>query len=138
MPANAKSDLVVEFALLGLLALLWGLSYLFIKVAVAEIPPIPLIAIRVSVAAAILCIVQGLRRQKLPRDRKAWTMLLVQSFFNSIGAWTVLAGLRRYLVLLRSTCQPGKLSWYSSLLLRELPLAPTENPVNGIAVKGAE
>ena len=43
-----------EYALLALLALLWGSSYLFIKIAVAEIPPISLIAIRVIIAAVFL------------------------------------------------------------------------------------
>ena len=43
-----------EFALLGLLALLWGSSYGFIKLAVTEIPPMTLITGRGSIAAAML------------------------------------------------------------------------------------
>ena len=85
------SNLLAELLLLGLLALLWGSSYLFIKVAVAEIPPITLIALRVFGAATFLMIVMRLRAESLPRDRRTWRMLLVQAFFNSIGAWTVLA-----------------------------------------------
>ena len=42
----------VDYALLGLLALLWGSSYLFIRVAVAEIPPLTLIVMAVNVAIA--------------------------------------------------------------------------------------
>lgn len=53
---------VVEILLLALLALLWGSSYLFIKIAVAEIPPLTLIAIRVAGAAVFLHIVLILRR----------------------------------------------------------------------------
>jgi len=86
-PANLKTELL----LLVVLALLWGMSYLFIKVAVAEIPPITLIAIRVLGAAVFLLIVMLLRSEKLPRDQKTWRMLFVQAIFNSIGAWTVLA-----------------------------------------------
>lgn len=44
----------LEFALLGVLALLWGSSYLFIKIAVTEIPPKTLIAARVLIAAIFL------------------------------------------------------------------------------------
>lgn len=87
---------VQEFLLLGLLALLWGSSYLFIKVAVSEIPPITLIAFRVSVAAVFLFMVLSWRKERLPRDGKTWRMLLLQSFFNSIGAWTVLAWGQQY------------------------------------------
>lgn len=80
-----------ELPLLALLALLWGSSYLFIKLAVAEIPPVTLIAFRVLGAAAFLMIVMAVRAEKLPRDGRTWRMLLLQAVFNSIGAWTVLA-----------------------------------------------
>lgn len=80
-----------EFALLGLLALLWGSSYLFIKIAVTEIPPLSLIALRVSIAAVLLLVVVIARGYRLPRSSRVWGALLVQSFFNAIGAWTVLA-----------------------------------------------
>lgn len=84
-------NLKTEIPLLGCLALLWGASYLFIKVAVTEIPPVTLIALRVFGAAIFLMIVMGVRAEKLPRDAKTWRMLLLQAVLNSIGAWTVLA-----------------------------------------------
>jgi len=89
-------NLIFELCLLGLLALLWGASYLFIKVAVATIPPVSLIAMRVSVAAVFLIMVMKWRGHSLPKDLKTWKMLLVQSFLNSIGAWTVLAWGQQY------------------------------------------
>lgn len=89
-------NLRTELPLLALLALLWGSSYLFIKIAVADIPPITLIALRVLGAAIFLMIVMGLRSERLPRDGRTWRMLLVQAFFNSIGAWTVLAWGQQY------------------------------------------
>lgn len=91
MKASAKPVLIVELALLGLLALLWGSSYLFIKVAVAEIPPVTLIAVRVTIAAVFLFAVLSLRNDRLPRDGRTWRMLLLQSVFNSTAAWTLLA-----------------------------------------------
>ena len=84
-------SLKTELPLLALLALLWGSSYLFLKVAVAEIPPITLIALRVTGAAGFLLLVMRLRTETLPRDGRTWRMLLLQAVFNSIGAWTVLA-----------------------------------------------
>jgi drug/metabolite transporter (DMT)-like permease len=84
-------SLKTELPLLGLLALLWGSSYLFIKVAVTEIPPLTLIALRVMGAAAFLAVVMQARGERFPRDGRTWRMLLLQAFFNSIGAWTVLA-----------------------------------------------
>src|SRR6185437_3816918 len=80
-----------ELFLLALLALLWGSSYLFTKIAVAEIPPITLIAFRVTGAAVFLSVVLAWRNEKLPRDARTWRMLFLQSLFNSIAAWTLLA-----------------------------------------------
>jgi drug/metabolite transporter (DMT)-like permease len=88
---KAATDLHIELLLLALLALLWGSSYLFIKIAVAEIPPVTLIAARVLGAALFLYVVLWLRRDGLPRERRTWGLLGVQAVFNSIGAWTVLA-----------------------------------------------
>ncbi len=80
-----------ELLVLALLSLLWGSSYLFIKVAVADVPPLTLIALRVAGAALFLTAVMTLRGDALPRDARTWRMLFVQSVLNSIGAWTVLA-----------------------------------------------
>ncbi|MFY0611249.1 MAG: EamA family transporter [Hyphomicrobiaceae bacterium] len=80
-----------EFALLGCLAMLWGSSYLFIGIAVKEIPPITLIAIRVAVAVIVLLGVIMWQGASLPRDRRTWGLLLIQSVLNSIGAWLLLA-----------------------------------------------
>lgn len=84
-------NLMKESALLGLLALLWGSSYLFIKIAVAEITPLTLIALRVAGAAVFLLAVLCWRGETLPHDPGTWRRLLLQAVFNSIGAWTVLA-----------------------------------------------
>ena len=92
----STANLRTELSLLALLALLWGSSYLFIKVAVAEIPPVTLIALRVLGAAIFLMLMMGARSERLPRDARTWRMLLVQSVLNSIGAWTVLAWGQQY------------------------------------------
>ena len=81
----------LELALLGLLALLWGSSYLFIRVAVATIPPLTLIAVRVSVAALALLALLAALGMRLPRGRIARRALLVQAMLNSVLPWTLLA-----------------------------------------------
>jgi len=59
------------------LALLWGASYLFVKIAVAEIPPITLIAVRVGGAAIVLLALVWIRRESLPTDAPTWGALLI-------------------------------------------------------------
>jgi drug/metabolite transporter (DMT)-like permease len=80
-----------ELAWLGLLAGLWGSSYLLIKVALVTIPPITVIAMRVTLAAAFLIAVMWWQGERLPAHWNMWRMLLIQAFFNSIASWTVLA-----------------------------------------------
>ncbi len=94
--AAKQPDLRLELALLAGLAVLWGSSYLFIKVAVETIPPFTLIAMRVSIAAALLVTVMAWHGEKLPRDPATWRKLMVQAFFNATGAWTVLAWGQQY------------------------------------------
>lgn len=91
-----RTMLLREYALLFLLALLWGASYIFIKIAVAEIPPVTLIAARVSGAALFLSLVLLLQKKRLPRGAAIWARLGLQSVLNSIGAWTVLAWGQQY------------------------------------------
>lgn len=91
MTTKPDTPFAFEIFLLGMLALLWGSAYLFTKIAVATLPPITLIAIRVSIAAVFLSCVIYWKQEQFPRDWRTWKMLFVQAVFNSIGAWTILA-----------------------------------------------
>ena len=95
--ANRQKNPRFELALLGLLAVLWGSSYLLIKIAVADIPPITLVAMRVSIAAVFLLLVMWCQGARFPKDGNTWRMLLIQAFFNSIGSWTVLAWAQQHI-----------------------------------------
>ncbi len=96
MATGKQIILCREIALLLFLALVWGGSYTLIKLAVADIPPITLIAVRVTLAAIFLLTVLRWQNERLPAGAANWGRLLVQSFFNSIGAWTVLAWGQQY------------------------------------------
>jgi drug/metabolite transporter (DMT)-like permease len=65
--SNPPLKLSFEFALPGVLAVLWGSSYLFTRLALAGIPPLTLIATRVAIVALMVGIdvLQGIGRQVL-------------------------------------------------------------------------
>lgn len=86
----------VELLLLGLLALLWGSSYLLIAIALDDLPPVTLMALRVSLAAALLVLVVRWQRHHLPRDPATWWDLFLQSLLNATAAWTLLAWGQQY------------------------------------------
>jgi drug/metabolite transporter (DMT)-like permease len=84
-------NLAGELALLLLLATLWGASYSFIRIGVATIPPITLIAARTAIAGIVLLTVMRWRRVRLPSDAANWRRFLFQACLNSVIPWTLLA-----------------------------------------------
>ena len=73
------------------LAALWGGSYTFIKLGVATIPPITLIAARTAIAGVLLLAVMKLRGIEMPRDIATWRRFLFQACLNSVIPWTMVA-----------------------------------------------
>ena len=88
-PAHPK--IASELALLLVLATLWGASYTFLKVAVATIPPITLIAGRTLIAGLLLIVIMRWRGMKLPMDAANWRRFLFQACLNSVIPWTMVA-----------------------------------------------
>jgi drug/metabolite transporter (DMT)-like permease len=86
-----------ELALLLLLATLWGGSYTFIKLGVATIPPITLIAARTAIAGVLLVAIMHWRGIKLPGDAVTWRRFLFQACLNSVIPWTLIAWGERFL-----------------------------------------
>lgn len=89
--ANTERPPITELGLLGLMALLWGSSYYFAKIALVDLPPMTLAAYRVAIAAIFLLIVMRIVGDRLPRDGRTWRMLFIQACFNSILSWSILA-----------------------------------------------
>ena len=90
-------NMTLEFALLMLLATLWGASYTFIKLGVATIPPTTLIAARTLIAGLLLLAIMRARGLRLPRDVATWRRFLLQAFLNSVIPWTLIAWSERSL-----------------------------------------
>jgi drug/metabolite transporter (DMT)-like permease len=91
MEQARNPNLTIELALLLLLATLWGASYTFIKLGVATIPPITLIAARTLIAGLLLVFIMRWRGLTLPRDVATWRRFLFQACLNSVIPWTMLA-----------------------------------------------
>jgi drug/metabolite transporter (DMT)-like permease len=89
--------MALELALLALLATLWGASYTFIKLGVATIPPLTLIAARTLIAGVLLLAVMRWRKLKLPGDAANWRRFLFQACLNSVIPFTLIASAERSL-----------------------------------------
>ena len=80
-----------EWGLLALLSLLWGGSFFFIGVAVKELPPLTLAALRVGLAALILWASAPLTGAKLPRSGKALAALALLGLGNNALPFALIA-----------------------------------------------
>ncbi|MFQ5577603.1 MAG: DMT family transporter [Anaerolineae bacterium] len=63
------------------LAALWSPSFLFIKVALQDVPPLTLASARLTLAAVILYVVLRLNGQNLPKSWAVWRKFFFMGFF---------------------------------------------------------
>jgi drug/metabolite transporter (DMT)-like permease len=85
------ASMATELALLLALATLWGASYTFIRVGVATIPPVTLIACRTLMAGLLLLAIMRWRGVRMPLDATTWRRFLFQACLNSVIPWTMVA-----------------------------------------------
>ena len=72
-----------EWALMLLLSLLWGGAFFLGKVAVDALPPLTVVAVRVSLAAVMLNAVLLVTGRRLPQGRGLWVRFMVLGLLNN-------------------------------------------------------
>jgi len=72
-----------------ILCLIWGSTWLFIKLGLEDLPPFTFAGVRFVIAAAILLVVIKVRRVPLPRERRDWLLIAL----TGVMAFTVNYGL---------------------------------------------
>ena len=80
-----------DWALLFLLSLIWGGSFMFTGMAVKELPALLIVFARVGLAALILIPVHLLVQGALPRDLKTWFAAGCMSVLNNVMPFTAIA-----------------------------------------------
>lgn len=76
---------------LALLALIWGWSFLFIKVAVAGMTPTAVAGARIALGAVVMQFVLRARRVVIPRDLGMWRHFAFMGLIHSAVPFTLLA-----------------------------------------------
>lgn len=79
------------WAQLALLGLIWGGSFLAIRTALDEIPPLTSVLFRTAIAAAILWPIVLLRGLPLPRSPRPLIGLLVMGLLNNVIPFSLMA-----------------------------------------------
>ncbi|HEY0384956.1 MAG TPA: EamA family transporter [Pyrinomonadaceae bacterium] len=78
------------------LCLIWGSTWMFIKLGLQDLPPFTFAGVRFIIAALILSVVVILRRRPLPQTRAEWWLIVVTGLLSfSINYGTVFWGEQR-------------------------------------------
>jgi drug/metabolite transporter (DMT)-like permease len=80
-----------EWALLLALSGLWGGSFFFTGLALAELPPLTLVVLRLVLAAAILNLSMAALGLPMPRDRKVWIAFAGMGLRNNVIPFCLIA-----------------------------------------------
>jgi drug/metabolite transporter (DMT)-like permease len=80
----------MEWGLLLILSVLWGGSFLFIKLGLRELPPLTFVFGRVFLAALALAAYLRLRGIALPRGAVLWRAFFGMGFLNNLVPFTLL------------------------------------------------
>ena len=82
-----------DWLLLIVLSVLWGGSFFFNEVALAEIPVMTLAFLRVAIAAIVLTLFLHMWGERLPASGSIWTAFLAMGLLNNVLPFTlILAG----------------------------------------------
>lgn len=88
---NQRNIPVMTWAELALLGLIWGGSFLAIRLALNEVPFVTSVAHRVFWAALILWAYVWLRGLTVPRDRRVWGAFFVMGLLNNVIPFSLMA-----------------------------------------------
>jgi drug/metabolite transporter (DMT)-like permease len=87
----------VNYLLLVGLGVIWGSSYMFIRIAVAEVPPITLVASRLVLAALVLIIALRAAGRPMPRSKKLWGAYAVMGFLSGALPYVLISWGEQYI-----------------------------------------
>lgn len=80
----------LEWGLLLALSILWGGSFLFNALAVADLPPFTVVAARVTIGGACLYLVLRATGRNLPTDAASWRAFALMGFFNNVVPFSLI------------------------------------------------
>jgi drug/metabolite transporter (DMT)-like permease len=78
-------------ARLGLLALIWGSSFLWIKLAIRGFSPEEVTLARLALGAAVLFPVTAVRREAVPRSPRLWALIVIAALFANAVPYLLFA-----------------------------------------------
>ena len=90
MKVDAKPMSQYEWMLLIILSIVWGGSFFFVGVAVEALPPLTIVALRVSLAASALLAVVYFTGLKMATNPKVWVSFVFMGILNNVIPFTLI------------------------------------------------
>lgn len=78
-PSTSTAKVAIVF---GLLCLIWGSTWSFIKLGLYDLPPITFVSIRFAVAVTLLIVITRLRKARWPRTFAEWRFLAITGILS--------------------------------------------------------
>ena len=135
MTSDARGSRL-DWAVFVALGVMWGSSYLFIKIGVETLTPFTLVAARLAIGALLLIGVVAIAREPIPRSPRTYAHLVVMSVFSivlpfSLITWAEQSVASSLAAILTATV-PLFVIVIAALALRDEPM--TVNRVVGLAI----
>ena len=80
-----------EWGMLLILSILWGGSFYFVGVAVAELPTFTIVFLRVGIAAIGLHVILRIMGERMPAGFGIWRAFFVMGFLNNLVPFSLIA-----------------------------------------------
>ena len=90
MEPDARPMSHYEWLLLTILSIVWGGSFFFVGVAVEALPPLTIVALRVSLAALALLAIIHFTGLRLPTSPKIWGAFVFMGVLNNVIPFTLI------------------------------------------------
>jgi drug/metabolite transporter (DMT)-like permease len=81
---------VILYLLLLLLSLIWGFSFLFIKILLSYFTPITIVFLRSLLGTMVILVIMIIKGKKIIPDRESYWILITIGIFNSVLPWTLI------------------------------------------------
>lgn len=90
MKSDVKQMSQYEWLLLIILSIVWGGSFFFVGVAVEALPPLTIVALRVSLATIALLAVVHFSGLRIPGNPKLWVAFVFMGILNNVIPFTLI------------------------------------------------
>ncbi|MEM8627883.1 MAG: DMT family transporter [Pseudomonadota bacterium] len=90
-PTTSRGPVLIDYAMLLVLGLVWGSAFLFTEIAVRTVPPATTVAMRLVIAAGLLALIAQLLGARWPRGWRTWAVIFASGLMGNALPFTMIS-----------------------------------------------